>query len=133
MRIRFRVVKDIAVPIADIGMRVLAHLPFAFAKMAGWALGLLLKSAYFLPASHLRKVSKDMAVLAGRDDPAHLYLRTADNLVPVADSTADNCDGRSWKSMAGASSASRRGSASSSRAFSMRRRYDQRGRCDAAT
>ena len=81
MRVRFRVVKDVVVPIVDIGIRSLARLPFAFAKTAGWSLGLLLKSAYFIPASHLRNVSKDMAVLAGRNDPARLCFRTVDNLV----------------------------------------------------
>jgi len=81
MRVRFRIVKDILVPIVDIAIRCLAKLPFPFTKALGCWIGLVFKSAYFVPASHFRKVSKDMAMLAGLNDPACLYFRTVDNLV----------------------------------------------------
>ena len=84
MRIRFRVVKDIAAPVLDTLFRVLSVFPFCLTRGLVWCFGLLGKAYYFLPGSHVRRVSRDVCVLTGRSDPRALWGGVVDRLLVAA-------------------------------------------------
>ena len=84
MRIRFRMVKDIAI----VPLHAMLKLSLL---MPGWAfniitatLGMAGKAYYFVPGSHVRRTTGNLCRVIGRSDPRAVYLQLVDNVVYAA-------------------------------------------------
>ena len=74
MRIKFRRVKDLAARPIHGALRM----PEWLARSAFGAVGLVAKSYYFAPGSHVRRTARNFCALTGRDDPRAMYFEMVD-------------------------------------------------------
>jgi len=81
MRIPFSRVKDAAMLPLHGFLTLARWMPEWLTRGVFVGVGALGKLAYFLPGSHMRKVSRNLAVLSGRDDPRRIYFDLVDNVV----------------------------------------------------
>lgn len=70
MRIKFRRVKDLAARPIHGALRM----PEWLARTAFGSVGLVAKSLYFVPGSHVRRTARNFCALTGRDDPRAMYF-----------------------------------------------------------
>lgn len=81
MRIRFRLAKDVAMLPLHGFLTLTRWLPEGLIRLLLSGIGALGKLVYFVPGNHMRRTSRNMAHVCGRDDPRRMYFDLVDNFV----------------------------------------------------